>query len=146
MYGECELLPHWSNKYSTIKISRYFNITNTQARYHLITAMEYYTNGVFFDGHLDYKSECITYAILDALQSVSYEKYVINCHNGCILIKSRSNAMKKININAISFTVDNNEISVDFKDNIITINNTDYTKEDIKNILKCLKEIGYDLQ
>lgn len=51
-----------------------------------------------------------------------------------------------VNIKSISFEVDAIPVEVDFEENIITIDNTDYTKEDIKNILKCLKEIGYDLQ
>ena len=52
-----------------------------------------------------------------------------------------------MNIKSISFDVDDDiSVEVDFEENIITIDNTDYTKENIKNILKCLKEIGYDLQ
>lgn len=51
-----------------------------------------------------------------------------------------------MNIKSISFDVDDIPVEVDFEENIITIDNTDYTKENIKNILKCLKEIGYDLQ
>lgn len=51
-----------------------------------------------------------------------------------------------MNIKSISFEVDAIPVEVDFEENIITIDNTDYTKEDIKNILKYLKEIGYDLQ
>ena len=51
-----------------------------------------------------------------------------------------------MNIKSISFVVDDIPVEVDFEENIITIDNTDYTKENIKNILRCLKEIGYDLQ
>lgn len=51
-----------------------------------------------------------------------------------------------MNIKSISFNVDDIPVEVDFEENIITIDNTDYTKENIKNILKCLKEICYDLQ
>ena len=51
-----------------------------------------------------------------------------------------------MNIKSISFDVDNIPVEVDFEENIITIDNTDYTKENIKNVLKCLKEISYDLQ
>ena len=51
-----------------------------------------------------------------------------------------------MNIKSISFDVDDIPVEVDFEENIITIDNTDYTKENIKTILKCLKEIGYDLQ
>lgn len=51
-----------------------------------------------------------------------------------------------MNIKSISFNVDDILVEVDFEENIITIDNTDYTKENIKNILKYLKEIGYDLQ
>ena len=51
-----------------------------------------------------------------------------------------------MNIKSISFDVDDIPVEVDFEENIITIDNTDYTKENIKNVLKCLKEISYDLQ
>ena len=51
-----------------------------------------------------------------------------------------------MSVKSISFVVDDITVEVDFEENIITIDNTDYTKEDIKNILRCLKEIGYDLQ
>ena len=51
-----------------------------------------------------------------------------------------------MNVKSISFEVDAIPVEVDFEENIITIDNTDYTKENIKSILKCLKEIGYDLQ
>lgn len=51
-----------------------------------------------------------------------------------------------MNIKSILFDVDDIPVEVDFEGNIITIDNTDYTKENIKNILKCLKEIDYDLQ
>ena len=50
-----------------------------------------------------------------------------------------------MSVKSISFVVDDIPVEVDFKENIITIDNTDYTKENIKNILRCLKEIGYDL-
>ena len=51
-----------------------------------------------------------------------------------------------MSVKSISFDVDDIPVEVDFKENIITIGNTDYTKENIKNILRCLREIGYDLQ
>lgn len=51
-----------------------------------------------------------------------------------------------VRVKSISFDVDDIPVEVDFEENIITIDNTDYTKENIKNILRCLKEIGYDLQ
>ena len=145
MYGECELLPYWSNKCSAINISRCFNITNVKAKCYLSLAMQYYTDKTFANPYLDYASECIIFAILYALREVSSNKYSIKYHDDCISITSGGNTMEKININALSFTVDNNEISVDFKDNIITINNTEYTKENIKNILKGLKEVGVDI-
>lgn len=145
LFGECELLPYWSNKNSAINISRYFNIPNTKAKSYLAIAIQYYLDNKFANEGLGYASECITHAIVYALQGVSYDKYVIKYHDGCILITSRSNSMEKININALSFTVDDNEISVDFRDNIITINNTDYTKEGIKNIINGLKEAGVNL-
>lgn len=50
-----------------------------------------------------------------------------------------------VNINSISFTVDNDKVSVDFENGIITINDTDYTKEEFKNIIKGLKEVGVDV-
>ena len=50
-----------------------------------------------------------------------------------------------VNINSISFTVDDNKVSVDFEGGIITINDTDYTKGEFKNILKGLKEVGVDV-
>ena len=51
-----------------------------------------------------------------------------------------------VNIKSISFEVDAIPVEVDFEENIITIDNTDYTKENLIDIIKCLKEIGYDLQ
>ena len=36
-------------------------------------------------------------------------------------------------------------VEVYFEENIITIGNTDYTKENIRDIIKCLREIGYAL-
>ena len=51
-----------------------------------------------------------------------------------------------MNIKSISFEVDSIPVEVDFEENIITIDNTDYTKENLIDIIKCLKEIGYDLQ
>ena len=51
-----------------------------------------------------------------------------------------------MNIKSISFEVDAIPVEVDFEENIITIDNTDYTKENLIDIIKCLKEIGYDLQ
>ena len=51
-----------------------------------------------------------------------------------------------MNIKSISFEVDAIPVEVDFEENIITIDNTDYTKENLRDIIKCLKEIGYDLQ
>lgn len=50
-----------------------------------------------------------------------------------------------MNIKSIYFEVDDIPVEVDFEDNITTIDNTDYTKENIKDILKCLREIGYAL-
>ena len=52
----------------------------------------------------------------------------------------------RVNIKSISFDVDDIPVEVDFEENIITIDNTDYTKENLRDIIKCLKEIGYDLQ
>ena len=51
-----------------------------------------------------------------------------------------------MNTKSILFDVYDIPVEVDFEENIITIDNTDYTKENIKNILRCLKEIGYGLQ
>lgn len=50
-----------------------------------------------------------------------------------------------MNIKSISFDVDDIPVEVDFEENIITIGNTDYTKESLRDIIKCLKEIGYAL-
>ena len=50
-----------------------------------------------------------------------------------------------MNVKSISFEVDAIPVEVDFEEDIITIDSTDYTKENIKNILRCLKEIGYAL-
>ena len=50
-----------------------------------------------------------------------------------------------MNTKSISFDVDDIPVEVDFEENIITIGNTDYTKENLKDIIKCLKEIGYAL-
>lgn len=51
-----------------------------------------------------------------------------------------------MNIKSILFDVDDIPVEVDFEENIITIGNTDYTKENLRDIIKCLREIGYDLQ
>lgn len=51
-----------------------------------------------------------------------------------------------MNTKSISFDVDDIPVEVDFEENIITIGNTDYTKENLRDIIKCLREIGYDLQ
>ena len=51
-----------------------------------------------------------------------------------------------MNVKSISFEVDAIPVEVDFEENIITIDNTDYTKENLRDIIKCLKELGYDLQ
>ena len=51
-----------------------------------------------------------------------------------------------MSVKSISFDVDDIPVDVDFEENIITIDNTDYTKENLIDIIKCLKEIGYDLQ
>ena len=51
-----------------------------------------------------------------------------------------------MNIKSISFVVDDIPVEVDFEENIITIDNTDYTKENLRDIIKCLKGVGYDLQ
>ena len=50
-----------------------------------------------------------------------------------------------MNTKSILFDVDDIPVEVDFGENIITIGNTDYTKENIRDIIKCLREIGYDL-
>ena len=50
-----------------------------------------------------------------------------------------------MNTKSISFDVDDIQIEVDFEENIIKISNTDYTKENLRDIIKCLKEIGYAL-
>ena len=50
-----------------------------------------------------------------------------------------------MNTKSILFDVDDIPVKVDFEENIITIGNTDYTKENIRDIIKCLKEIGYAL-
>lgn len=75
---------------------------------------------------------------------MTYKNNHVDIYKTKVDKKEMSNEV--VNINSISFTVDDNKVSVDFEENIITIDNTDYTKEVIKNILKCLKEIGYDLQ
>ena len=50
-----------------------------------------------------------------------------------------------MNTKSISFDVDDIPVEVDFEENIIKISNTDYTKENLRDIIKCLKEIGYAL-
>ena len=50
-----------------------------------------------------------------------------------------------MNVKSILFDVDDIPVEVDFEEDIITIGNTDYTKENLRDIIKCLKEIGYDL-
>ena len=50
-----------------------------------------------------------------------------------------------MNTKSISSDVDDIPVEVDFEENIITIGNTDYTKENLRDIIKCLKEIGYAL-
>ena len=50
-----------------------------------------------------------------------------------------------MNIKSVSFDVDDIPVEVDFEEDIITIGNTDYTKENFRDIIKCLKEIGYAL-
>ena len=50
-----------------------------------------------------------------------------------------------MNVKSISFDVDDIPVEVDFEENIITIGNIDYTKENLRDLIKCLKEIGYDL-
>ena len=50
-----------------------------------------------------------------------------------------------MNTKSILFDVDDIPVEVDFEENIITIGNTDYTKENLRDIIKCLREIGYAL-
>ena len=50
-----------------------------------------------------------------------------------------------MNTKSISFDVEGIPVEVDFGENIITIGNTDYTKENIRDIIKCLREIGDEL-
>ena len=50
-----------------------------------------------------------------------------------------------MNIKSISFDVDDIPVEVDFEENTIMIGNIDYTKENLRDIIKCLKEIGYAL-
>ena len=50
-----------------------------------------------------------------------------------------------MNTKSILFDVDDIPVEVDFEENIITICNTDYTKENLRDIIKCLREIGYAL-
>ena len=50
-----------------------------------------------------------------------------------------------MNTKSILFDVDDIPVKVDFEENIITIGSTAYTKENIGDIIKCLKEIGYAL-
>ena len=50
-----------------------------------------------------------------------------------------------MNTKSISSDADDIPVKVDFEENIITIGNTDYTKENLRDIIKCLKEIGYAL-
>ena len=46
-----------------------------------------------------------------------------------------------MNIKSISFDVDDIPVEVDFEENIITIDNTDYTKENIKNCLNLFSKL-----
>lgn len=50
-----------------------------------------------------------------------------------------------MNTKSISSDVDDIPVEVDFEEDIITVGNTDYTKENLRDIIKCLKEIGYAL-
>ena len=50
-----------------------------------------------------------------------------------------------MNTKSISSDVDDIPVEVDFEEDIITIGNTDYTKENLRDIIKCLREIGYAL-
>ena len=50
-----------------------------------------------------------------------------------------------MNTKSILFDVDDISVEVDFEEDIITIGNTDYTKENLRDIIKCLREIGYAL-
>lgn len=74
---------------------------------------------------------------------MTYKNNRIDIYKTKVDKKEMSNEV--VNINSISFTVDDNKVSVDFEDGIITINDTDYTKEEFKNILKGLKEVGVDI-
>lgn len=146
VYGYCKLLPHWSNIDSDIDISRYFNIKSAQANDVLYSVYQWRVTDVF-----DLDDIClgaIRYpisAIVDVLSSVNYDKYEVSYSIDCVSIKSRGSKMENGNIKSVSFTVDDIDVSVDFETNVITIDNTEYTKENIKNIINGLKEAGVSL-
>ena len=146
VYGYCKLLPHWSNIDSDIDISRYFNIKSAQANDVLYSVYQWRVTDV-----LDLDDIClgaIKYpisAIVDVLSSVNYDKYEVSYSIDCVSIRSRGSKMKTGNIKSVSFTVDDIDVSVDFKTNVIIIDNTEYTKENIKNIINGLKEVGVSL-
>ena len=50
-----------------------------------------------------------------------------------------------MNTKSILFDVDDIPVEVDFEEDIITVGNTDYTKENLRDIIKCLREVGYAL-
>ena len=50
-----------------------------------------------------------------------------------------------MNTKSISSDVDDIPVEVDFEEDIITVGNTDYTKENLRDIIKCLREVGYAL-
>ena len=146
VYGYCKLLPHWSNIDSNIDISRYFNIKSAQANDVLYSVYQWHVTDVF-----DLDDIClgaIKYpitAIVDVLSSVNYDKYEVSYSIDCVSIKSRGSKMENGNIKSVSFTVDDIDVSVDFETNVIIIDNTEYTKENIKNIINGLKEVGVSL-
>ena len=146
-YGEVSVVTNLDDEGTSISLYSYLPYDDVALKYYMDN-YKYYLNGepknkfnnrvkLFIDT-MDYvKNSLGNYA------TMKYKNNKIDIYKVEGAKEEMSNEV--VNINSISFTVDDNKVSVDFEDSIITINDTDYTKEEFKNILKGLKEVGVDV-
>ena len=146
-YGEVSVVTNLDDEGTSISLYSYLPYDDVALKYYMDN-YKYYLNGepknkfnnrvkLFIDT-MDYvKNSLGNYA------TMKYKNNKIDVYKVEGGKEEMSNEV--VNINSISFTVDDNNVSVDFEGGIITINDTDYTKGEFKNILKGLKEVGVDV-